>query len=120
MMDRQSMFVPLPPEELTNSEVVIRDDTKRNMEETFQALVKTGPIESWVEFTVLDIPVTFALLLGRPWFHALGGVPVHQKRKFPHSVGVVTISAESGAAIAAVQVAQKEVQAPTGFQVAGI
>lgn len=90
------------------------------MEETFQALVKTGPIESWVEFTFLDIPVTFALLLGRPWFHALGGVPstVHQKRKFPHEGEVVTI--ESGAAIAAVQVAQKEVQAPTGFQVAGI
>lgn len=51
------------------------DDSKRGVEGTFVAAVKVGPIEDEVEFTVLDIPGTFALLLGRPWFHKLGGVP---------------------------------------------
>ena len=55
-------------EELIKSDLVIRayDDSTRSVEGTFVALVKTGPIEVVVEFTVLDIPVTYALLLGRP------------------------------------------------------
>ena len=55
-------------EELTKSDLVIRayDDSTRSVEGTFIALVKTGPIEAVVEFTVLDIPVAYALLLGRP------------------------------------------------------
>ena len=41
----------------------------------------------------MDIPVTYALLLGRPWFHVLERIPliVHQKIKFPHEGEVVTI-----------------------------
>ena len=50
------------------------DDSKRGVEGTFAAMVKVGPIKDEVEFTVLDIPATFALLLGRPWFHKLGDV----------------------------------------------
>ena len=55
-------------EELTKSDLVIRayDDSTRSMEETFVAPVKTSPIEVVIEFTVLDIPVTYALFLGRP------------------------------------------------------
>ena len=55
-------------EELTKSDLVIRayDDIIRSMEGTFVAPVRTGPIEAVVEFTVLNIPVTYALLLGRP------------------------------------------------------
>ena len=55
-------------EELTKSDLVIRayDDNIRSVEGTFVAPVKTGPIEAVMEFTVLDIPVTYALLLGRP------------------------------------------------------
>ena len=55
-------------EELMKSDLVIRayNDSTRSMEGTFVAPVKTGPIEAVVEFTVLDIPVTYALLLGRP------------------------------------------------------
>ena len=75
-------------EDLKPSDLVIRayDDSKRAVEGTFTAKVKTGPIVSEVEFTVLDIPMRFVVLLGRPWFHALGGVPstVHQKIKFPY------------------------------------
>ena len=83
----------LPKLELTEadlkpSEVVIKayDDTKRPVAGTFRALMKTGSIEEWVNLHVIDIPVIFAILLGRPWFHPLGGVPsiLHQKIKFPH------------------------------------
>ena len=73
-------------EELTKSDLVIRayDDNTRSMNGTFITPMKTGPIEVVIEFTVLDIPVTYALLLDRSWYHILGGVPstVHQKVKF--------------------------------------
>ena len=51
------------------------NDTKRSVEGTFRAVVKTGPIEAWVILYVIDIPIIFAVLLGRPWFHPLGGIP---------------------------------------------
>ena len=53
-------------EELTKFDLVIRayDDSTRSVEGTFVAPVKIGPIEVVVEFTVLDISVTYALLLG--------------------------------------------------------
>ncbi|XP_058002315.1 uncharacterized protein LOC131179476 [Hevea brasiliensis] len=77
--------------ELTGSDLVIRayDDSKRNVIGVFKTMVKVGPIETEVEFTVLDIPMTFSLLLGRIWFHPLGGVPstLHQKIKIPHQDG---------------------------------
>ena len=64
-------------EELMKSNLVIRayDDSTRSMERMFVAFIKTGPIEAVVEFTILDIPMTYALLLGRPWYHILGRVP---------------------------------------------
>ena len=57
--------------------------------------MKTGSIEAVIGFTVLDIPITYALLLGRPWYHVLGGVPstVHQKVKFLLDGEVITIDA---------------------------
>ena len=63
--------------DMKSSEVVIKayDDTKRPIAGTFRALIKTGPIKAWVNLHVIDIPVTFAVLLGRPWFHPLRGVP---------------------------------------------
>ena len=63
--------------DLKPPEVVIKayDDTKRLVAGTFRALVKTGPIEEWVNLHVIDILINFAILLGRPWFHPLGGVP---------------------------------------------
>ena len=51
--------------DLKPSEVIIKayDDTRRPVEGTFRALVKTGPIKAWVDLHVIDIPVTFAILL---------------------------------------------------------
>ena len=62
---------------LEQSNVIIRayDDSKKPVVGTFKAVVTMGDIESVTEFTILDIPPTFALLLGRPWFHQLGGIP---------------------------------------------
>ena len=94
-------------EELTKSNLIIRayNDSTRNMEGTFVAPVKTGPIEAVVEFIVLDIPVTYALLLGRPWYHVLGGVPstVYQKVKFLLDGEVITIDASMNKTMSAIR-----------------
>ena len=49
-------------------DVVIKayDDTNRLVEGTFRTLVKTRPIKVWVNLHVIDILVTFAILLRRP------------------------------------------------------
>ena len=111
-------------EELTKSDLVIRayDDSTRSMKGTFVAPVKTSPIEAVVRFTVLDIPVTYALLLGRPWYHVLGGVPstVHQKVKFLLDGEVITIYASMSKTVSAARDEQKQVIEPLGFQVAMI
>ncbi|XP_075079523.1 uncharacterized protein LOC107767020 [Nicotiana tabacum] len=43
-----------------------------------------GPIEFTMEFQVLDVAVSYNLLLGRPWIHAAKAVPssLHQMVKF--------------------------------------
>ena len=91
-------------EDLEESNVIIwaYDDSKKPVVGTFKAVVTMGNIELVIEFTVLDIPPTFALLLGRPWFHPLGGIPsnVHQKIKFPLNGKVVTIPTETNNIIA--------------------
>src|SRR3989442_4263519 len=107
--------------ELEPSDALIRayDNTKRSVEGTFQAKVKVGPIESMVTVTVLDIPATFAMLLGRPWFHPLGGVPstLHRKIKFPFEDKVVTVCAQEEWDIALVGEAEESFPL-TGFQIA--
>ena len=111
-------------EELTKYDLVIRAyyDNTRSVEGTFMASVKTGPIKAVVEFTVLDIPVIYALLLGRPWYHVLGGVPstVHQKVKFLLDAEIITIDASMSKIVSTVRDEQKQVVAPPGFQVAMI
>src|SRR3989440_3850302 len=84
--------------ELEPPDALIRayDNTKRSVEVTFQAKVKEGPIKRVVTVTVLNIPATFAVLLGRPWFHPLGRVSstLHRKMKFPFNNKIVTICAQ--------------------------
>ena len=107
--------------DLKPSEVVIKayDDIKRPVAGTFRALVKISPIEEWVNLHVIDILVTFAILLGRPWFHPLGGLPstLHQKIKFPHEGKIVTILAETEAVVAALNLDNNEIPVSPGFQV---
>ena len=72
-----------------------------------------------MEFTVLDIPITYTLLLGRSWYHILGGVPltVHQKVKFLLDGEVITIDASMSKTVSIVRDDQKQVVALPGFQV---
>ena len=107
-------------EELTKSDLVIRayDDSTGSVEGTFMASVKTGPIEAVMEFTILDIiHVTYALLLGRPWYHILGGVPstMHQKVKFLLDGEVITIDANMSKTVSIVRDDQKQVVVPPSF-----
>ena len=55
-------------EDLEESNVIIwvYDNSKKPVVGTFKAIVTVGDIESVTKFTILDIPPTFALLLGRP------------------------------------------------------
>ena len=69
---------------------------------------------------MIDISVTFAILLGRPWFHPLvEGAPstLYQKIKFSHEGKVVTIAAETEAAITVLKLAPKEIPLNPGFEV---
>ena len=68
---------------------------------------------------MIDIPVTFVILLGRPWFHPLGGVPstLYQKIKFPYEDKIVTIFAETDVAIAALRLAPKEIPISPSFKI---
>ena len=68
---------------------------------------------------MIDIPVTFAILLEIPWFHPLGGVPsiVHQKIKFSHKRKVITIYAETEAIVAALILAPNEIPVSLSFEV---
>ena len=106
-------------EELMSSDMVIKayDDSTRSLEGTFVAPMKASPIETIVEFIVLYIPVTYTLLLGRPWYHILGGVPstVHQKVKFLLDREVITIDTSMSKTVSTVRDDQKQVIAPLGF-----
>ena len=104
---------------MTKSDLLIRayDDSTRSVEGTSIAPMKIGPIKVVVEFTVVDIPVTYALLLGRPWYHILGGVPltVHQKVKFLLDGEVITIDASMSKIMSVVRDDQKQVVALASF-----
>ena len=52
---------------------------------TFKASCKIGPLETIVEFHVMDIIHNYNLLLGRACLHPNGAIPssLHQKIKIP-------------------------------------
>ena len=66
---------------------------------------------------IINMSITFAILLGRSWFHPLGGVPstVHQKIKFLYEGKVVTILAETEAVVAALKLTHNEIPVSPGF-----
>ena len=53
------------------------------------------PIERGVTYQVLDIPLAYNILLGRPWIHEMYPMPstYHQCVKFPFHGSEVTIPA---------------------------
>ena len=102
-------------EDLEGSNVIIwaYDDSKKSIIGTFKPVVTVGDIESVIEFTIMDIPLTFTLLLERPLFHPLGGIPstVHHKIKFLLNNKVFTIPVETNNIIACLNIV------PLGFQI---
>ena len=58
-----------------------------------------GLVVFQVMFQVLRIPVSFNLLLGRPWIHSAGAIlsSLHLRVKFIHDGRVITILAIGGA-----------------------
>ena len=53
-------------EDLTKSDMVIKayDESQRAIKGTFKSVLKTGLIKTVIEFIMLDIPITYGLLLG--------------------------------------------------------
>lgn len=51
----------------------------------FKAACKIGPLDSIVEFHVMDITLGYNFFLGRAWLHPIGAIPstLHQKMKIP-------------------------------------
>ena len=70
------------------------DSTHREVMGTLTLELMIGPIVFQVMFQVLRIPVSFNLLLGRPWIHSAGVIPysLHLKVKFIHDGRVITLA----------------------------
>ena len=83
---RTTLTVDLNMETIIPSPLIVRayDNTSRKVMSTFKAPCKIGPMETIVEFHVMDITPN-NLLLGRAWFHPNGAIPssLHQKMKIP-------------------------------------
>lgn len=95
------------------------DNSRREVLGLFTATLIAGPVVSDTEFTVMDIPASYELLLGRPWYHPLGAVPstVHQAIKVPINGKVETIRASSLSKDISSTTLEWH-SAPQGFQVA--
>ena len=75
------------------------DSTRREVIGTLTLELMIGPIVFQVMFQILRIPVSFTLLLSRPWIHSSGAIPssLHLKVKFINDGQVITISSTGGA-----------------------
>ena len=69
------------------------DNTSRKVMVTFKAPCKIVPLETIVEFHVLDITPNYNLLLGRAWLHPIRLIPssLHQKMKIPWKGGIAVV-----------------------------
>ena len=61
--------------------------------ETFKAPCKIGPLETIVEFHMMDITPDYNLLLGKAWLHPIKAIPfsLHQKMKVPWKGGIAIV-----------------------------
>jgi hypothetical protein len=91
----------LGEKDLQSSNTIIRgfDGTRRDAIGEIELSLGVGPSTTTASFQVMHIPSAYNLLLGRPWIHALGGVPssLHQSIKFVANRQLVTIHAEGEA-----------------------
>lgn len=63
------------------------DEEERTSKGLVLLSIRVGPIERDVIFQVLDLPLSYNILLGRPWIHKMQAVPstYHQFLKFSYN-----------------------------------
>lgn len=63
------------------------DDEERATEGLVVFPIQVGPIQKDTIYQVLDIDLSYNILLGRPWIHEMQAVPstYHQCLKFPYN-----------------------------------
>ena len=74
---KTTLTISLDMETIVPSFLTVRayDNTLRKVIGTFKAPCKIGPIETIMEFHVMDITLNYNLLLGREWLHFNGAIP---------------------------------------------
>ena len=80
---RTALTVGLDMETIIRSPLTVRayENISRKVMSTFKAPYKIGPMETIVEFHVMDITPNYNLLLGRAWLHPMGqSLPHYTKR----------------------------------------
>ncbi|XP_070044909.1 uncharacterized protein [Nicotiana tomentosiformis] len=81
----RALYLTVKCEDSAVSRVLVDNGSSENIcpLSTLQKL-KIGPVEFTMEFQVLDVAVSYNLLLGRPWIHAAKAIPssLHQMVKF--------------------------------------
>ena len=84
---RTTLTIGLDMESIIPSPLTVRayDNTSRKVMGTFMALCKIGPMETVVEFHVMNITPNYNILLGRAWLHPNGAISssLHQTMKIP-------------------------------------
>ncbi|KAL0008482.1 hypothetical protein SO802_009984 [Lithocarpus litseifolius] len=89
---RAALTFGLDIETIIPSPLTVRayDNTLRKVIGTFKAPCKVGPMETIMEFHVMDITPNYNLLLGRAWLHPNGVIPssLHQKMKILWKRGI--------------------------------
>ena len=73
---RIALTIGLDVETIIPSPLTFRayDNTSREVMGTFKASCKIGPIETIVEFHVIDITLNYNLLLGRAWLQPIWAI----------------------------------------------
>ena len=92
---RTALTIGLDVETTILSPLTIKayDNTSRKVMRTFKAPCKIVPLETIVEFHVMDITPNYNLLLGMVWLHHIRAIPssLHQKMKIPWKGGISVI-----------------------------
>jgi len=92
---RTTLTIGLDVETIIPSPLTIKayNNTSRKVMGNFKAPCKVGPIETIVEFHVMDITPNYNLLLGRAWLHPIGAIPysLHQMMKIPWKGGIAVV-----------------------------
>ncbi|XP_052482972.1 uncharacterized protein LOC105781388 [Gossypium raimondii] len=90
--------LPVDSSHMKSCQNVVRafDGTESGVMGRIDIPLLIGPTIYEVDFLVMDIKPSYSFLLGRPWIHSAGAVPLslHQKLKLVSEGRVVTIDAE--------------------------